>query len=137
MAPKQPWPFIEAQQIVDRVLRRDPAPDEIVFETGFGPSGLPHVGTFSEVARTDFVRRAFAELSDVPSRLITFSDDLDGLRKVPLNVPQREMLAGHLGRPLSSIPDPFGEQPSYSGYMNAKLEEFLAAFGFEHEFRSA
>jgi len=137
MGKKQPWPFIEAQQIVDRVLRRDPSPDEIVFETGFGPSGLPHVGTFGEVARTDFVRRAFAQLADVPSRLITFSDDLDGLRKVPLNVPNREMLAGHLGRPLSSIPDPFGEQDSYSGYMNAKLEAFLGAFGFDHEFRSA
>ncbi len=137
MGDARPWPFIEAAKIVDGLLRRDDAPAEIVFETGFGPSGLPHVGTFSEVARTTFVRRALAELSDVPTRLITFSDDMDGLRKVPLNVPQREMLAEHLGRPLSSIPDPFGEADSYAGTMNCKLERFLDAFGFEYEFRSA
>ncbi len=136
MAQARPWPYAEAQQIVDKVLQRDP-PAEIVLETGFGPSGLPHVGTFGEVARTTFVRRALATLTDVPIRLITFSDDMDGLRKVPLNVPRREMLEEHLGKPLSSIPDPFGEAESYSGYMNRKLEQFLDAFGFEHEFRSS
>ena len=136
MPKARPWPFVEAQKIVDTVLRRDP-PAEIILETGFGPSGLPHIGTFGEVARTTFVRRALAQLTDVPIRLITFSDDLDGLRKVPLNVPNREMLAEHLGRPLSSIPDPFGEEESYSAYMNRKLEKFLDAFGFEHEFRSS
>jgi lysyl-tRNA synthetase, class I len=137
MAGARPWPFVEAAKIVDGLLRSDDPPEEIVFETGFGPSGLPHVGTFGEVARTTFVRRALAELSDVPTRLITFSDDMDGLRKVPLNVPQREMLATHLGRPLSSIPDPFGEADSYSGFMNRKLQRFLDAFGFEYEFRSS
>jgi len=137
MGKGQPWPFVEAQKLLDTALRGDRAADEIVFETGFGPSGLPHVGTFGEVARTTFVRRALGSMSDVPTRLITFSDDMDGLRKVPLNVPRKEMLTEHLGRPLSSIPDPFGEADSYSGYMNAKLEQFLAAFGFEHEFRSS
>ena len=137
MGKGQPWPFVEARKLLDTTMRGNDAPDEIVFETGFGPSGLPHVGTFSEVARTTFVRRALASMSDVPTRLITFSDDMDGLRKVPLNVPRKEMLTEHLGRPLSSIPDPFGEARSYSGYMNGKLEQFLAAFGFEHEFRSS
>jgi len=136
MAQRRPWPFLEAQKVLDTVLRKDP-PDEVILETGFGPSGLPHVGTFGEVARTTFVRRALAELSDVPTRLIAFSDDMDGLRKVPLNVPNREMLEPHLGRPLSSIPDPFGETGSYSAYMNRKLEEFLAAFQFEVDFRSS
>jgi len=137
MGKGRPWPFVEAQKLLDSVLRGDDRPDEIVFETGFGPSGLPHVGTFGEVARTTFVRRALGSLSDVPTRLITFSDDMDGLRKVPLNVPRQDMLAEHLGRPLSAIPDPFDEAESYSAYMNDRLEQFLATFGFEHEFRSS
>ncbi len=136
MGKAQPWPFIEAQKLLDS-LKRVGDPEEIILETGFGPSGLPHVGTFSEVARTTFVRRALEQLTDIPTRLITFSDDMDGLRKVPLNVPQRDMLEPHLGRPLSAIPDPFEEEDSYSAYMNQKLETFLAAFGFEHDFRSS
>ena len=137
MGKARPWPFVEAQKVVDTLLKGDDPPAEIILETGFGPSGLPHVGTFGEVARTTFVRRALSTLTDVPTRLITFSDDMDGLRKVPLNVPNHDMLAEHLGRPLSSIPDPFGETDSYSAYMNRKLEQFLGAFGFEHEFRSS
>ncbi len=137
MGNARPWPFIEAEKLLQTLTRGGRDPEEIVFETGFGPSGLPHVGTFSEVARTTFIRRALARISAVPTRLITFSDDMDGLRKVPLNVPRREMLAEHLGRPLSSIPDPFEERDSYSDTMNARLEEFLAAFDFEHEFRSS
>src|SRR5262249_3981023 len=101
------WPFQEARKIVAR-LKKHPK-DEVVFETGYGPSGLPHIGTFGEVARTTMVRHAFRVLTDdkIKTRLIAFSDDMDGLRKVPENVPNREMMARHLGKPLSRVPDPF------------------------------
>ena len=105
------WPFEEARKIVAR-LKRKPK-DEVIFETGYGPSGLPHIGTFGEVARTTMVRHAFRVLTDdkVKTRLIAFSDDMDGLRKVPDNVPNKEMLAQHLGKPLTKVPDPFGTHP--------------------------
>jgi len=109
----------------------------VLFETGFGPSGLPHIGTFAEVARTTWVRQTFEHLTGQPTRLLAFSDDMDGLRKVPLNLPQPEMLARHLGKPLHAIPDPFGECASYSDYMNDKLKEFLDAYGFDYEFQSS
>jgi lysyl-tRNA synthetase class 1 len=109
----------------------------VLFETGFGPSGLPHIGTFAEVARTTWVRRAFAHLSGMPTRLLAFSDDMDGLRKVPLNLPRSEMLAQHLGKPLHAVPDPFGQCDSYSGYMNQKLREFLDTYGFDYDFQSS
>ena len=108
-----------------------------LFETGYGPSGLPHIGTFGEVARTTWVRRAFDLMSDVPSRLISFSDDMDGLRKVPGNVPNQEMLAAHLGQPLTSVPDPFGTHASYGAHNNARLRAFLDRFGFQYEFLSS
>jgi lysyl-tRNA synthetase, class I len=109
----------------------------VIFETGYGPSGLPHIGTFNEVARTTFVRQAYEELTGAPTRLIAFSDDMDGLRKVPDNVPNQEMLAHHLGEPLSRIPDPFETDESFAAHNNSMLRRFLDRFGFEYEFLSA
>ncbi len=129
------WPFEEARKLLKRVEAQ--GKDEVVFQTGYGPSGLPHIGTFGEVARTTMVRRAFEVLSDIPTRLICFSDDLDGMRKVPDNVPEREMLADHLHRPLTSVPDPFGTHESFGHHNNAMLRRFLDTFGFEYEFISA
>jgi lysyl-tRNA synthetase class 1 len=132
------WPFEEARKIVAR-LKRHPK-DEVVFETGYGPSGLPHIGTFGEVARTTMVRHAFRVLTDdkIRTRLIAFSDDMDALRKVPDNVPNREMMATHLGKPLSRIPDPFSsDHRSFAAANNARLRSFLDQFGFEYEFLSS
>ncbi len=109
----------------------------MLFETGYGPSGLPHIGTFGEVARTSWVRHAFHQLSDIPTKLFAFSDDMDGLRKVPDNLPNKEVIADHLGKPLTSIPDPFGTHPSFGEHNNARLKAFLDAFGFEYEFVSS
>ena len=109
----------------------------IVFECGYGPSGLPHIGTFNEVLRTTMVRNAFAALSDAPTRLIEFSDDMDGLRKVPDNVPNQAMLTEHLGKPLSRIPDPFEKFDSFAAHNNAMLRQFLDQFGFDYEFVSS
>jgi lysyl-tRNA synthetase class 1 len=109
----------------------------MLFETGYGPSGLPHIGTFGEVLRTSMVRRAFATLSDIPTRLFAFSDDMDGLRKVPENVPNKDMLTTHLGKPLTRIPDPFGKFESFGHHNNAMLRDFLDRFGFEYEFQSS
>jgi lysyl-tRNA synthetase class 1 len=131
------WPFEEAKKIVAR-LKRAPQ-DEVIFETGYGPSGLPHIGTFGEVARTTMVRHAFRVLTDdkVKTRLIAFSDDMDGLRKVPDNVPNKELLAQNLNQPLTRVPDPFGTHPSFGEHNNARLRAFLDAFGFEYEFMSS
>jgi lysyl-tRNA synthetase, class I len=132
------WPFEEARKILAR-LKRHPK-DEVIFETGYGPSGLPHIGTFGEVARTTMVRYAFRLLTDdkIKTRLIAFSDDMDGLRKVPDNVPNRDMMAAHLGKPLSRVPDPFSnEYPSFGAANNARLRAFLDQFGFEYEFLSS
>ena len=131
------WPFEEARKIVAR-LKKHPK-DEVIFETGYGPSGLPHIGTFGEVARTTMVRHAFRVLTDdkVKTRLIAFSDDMDGLRKVPDNVPNKEMLEKHLGKPLTKVPDPFGTHPSFGEHNNARLRAFLDHFGFEYEFMSS
>ncbi len=129
------WPFQEARTII---AQRQPAGDRpVLFETGFGPSGLPHIGTFAEVARTEWVRQAYGYLTGQPTRLLAFSDDMDGLRKVPLNVPQPQMLEQHLGKPLHVVPDPYGESTSYSAYMNAKLKAFLDAYGFDYAFQSS
>src|SRR5437588_2007648 len=132
------WPFEEARKIIARLKKK--SKDEVIFETGYGPSGLPHIGTFGEVARTSMVRHAFRVLTDdkVKTRLIAFSDDMDGLRKVPDNVPNREMMARHLGKPLSRIPDPFSnEHPSFGAANNARLRAFLDRFGFDYEFLSS
>ncbi|MBL8831349.1 MAG: lysine--tRNA ligase [Rhodospirillales bacterium] len=131
------WPFEEARRLVARTGEKTPAKGYVLFETGYGPSGLPHIGTFGEVARTTMVRKAFQMLSDVPTRLFAFSDDMDGLRKVPENVPNGEMLAKHIGKPLTSVPDPFGKFDSFGAHNNAMLREFLDRFGFEYEFKSS
>src|SRR5246500_515230 len=131
------WPFEQAKAIVAR-LKKKPK-DEVLFETGYGPSGLPHIGTFGEVARTTMVRHAFRVLTEdkIKTRLIAFSDDMDGLRKVPDNVPNKEMLEQHLGMPLTTVPDPFGTHPSFGAHNNARLRAFLDTFGFEYEFASS
>jgi lysyl-tRNA synthetase class 1 len=129
------WPFKEALKLQNRYVEPPAAP--VRFETGFGPSGLPHIGTFAEVARTSWVRQAFEFQTGWPSELIAFSDDMDGLRKVPLNMPQQEMLKENIGKPLCHIPDPFGECESYSGYMNQKLKQFLDGYGFDYRFQSS
>jgi lysyl-tRNA synthetase, class I len=131
------WPFEEARRILARYDGKMPAKGYILFETGYGPSGLPHIGTFGEVARTTMIRRAFEAISDIPTRLIVFSDDVDGMRKVPDNVPNPEMLREHLQRPLTAVPDPFGEYESFGHHNNAMLRRFLDTFGFEYEFISA
>ncbi|MBZ4688963.1 MAG: lysyl-tRNA synthetase, class [Cereibacter sp.] len=131
------WPFEEARRILKRYDGKMPEKGYVLFETGYGPSGLPHIGTFGEVARTTMIRRAFQEISDIPTRLICFSDDMDGMRKIPENVPQPEMLREHLQRPLTVVPDPFGEFESFGHHNNAMLRRFLDTFGFEYEFYSA
>jgi lysyl-tRNA synthetase, class I len=131
------WPFEEARKLVKRYEKAPPAKGHVLFETGYGPSGLPHIGTFGEVARTTMIRRAFELISDIPTRLICFSDDVDGMRKVPDNVPNPEMLREHLQRPLTSVPDPFGQHESFGHHNNAMLRRFLDTFGFEYEFISA
>ncbi|WP_447727870.1 lysine--tRNA ligase [Sphingomonas koreensis] len=135
------WPYEEARKLLKRYPDGKPAkdgqPSPVLFETGYGPSGLPHIGTFNEVLRTTMVRRAFETLSDTPTRLIAFSDDMDGLRKVPDNVPNKEMLAQYLGKPLTKVPDPFEKYESFAHHNNAKLREFLDRFGFDYEFVSS
>src|SRR5580765_7242766 len=131
------WPFEEAKKIVAR-LKKQPK-DEVIFETGYGPSGLPHIGTFGEVARTSMVRHAFRVLTGdkIKTRLIAFSDDMDGLRKVPDNIPNKELVARHLGKPLTRVPDPFGTHNSFAEHNNARLRAFLDQFGFDYEFMSS
>ena len=131
------WPYEEARKLLKRWPEGRPGGAAIVFETGYGPSGLPHIGTFTEVLRTTMVRQAFTALSDQPTRLIAFSDDMDGLRKVPDNVPNGAMLAQHLGMPLSQVPDPFGSNESFAAVNNARLRAFLDRYGFDYEFVSA
>jgi len=140
------WPFEEARKIAERIGGKTPAKGHVLFETGYGPSGLPHIGTFGEVVRTTMVRHAFQRLCpDIPTRLVAFSDDMDGLRKVPDNVPNRDMMARYVGdkvrsfgTPLTAIPDPFSnEYPSFGAHNNARLRRFLDQFGFEYEFMSS
>ena len=131
------WPFEEARRILKRFENGPPEKGYVLFETGYGPSGLPHIGTFGEVARTTMIRRAFEIISDIPTRLICFSDDLDGMRKVPDNVPNQELLVEHLQKPLTDVPDPFGTHDSFGAHNNAMLRRFLDTFGFEYEFQSA
>ncbi|MGI9408492.1 MAG: lysine--tRNA ligase [Hyphomicrobiaceae bacterium] len=135
------WPFEEARRLIKRLDRLADGKDKtVIFETGYGPSGLPHIGTFGEVARTSMVRHAFEVLTEGqrPTRLICFSDDMDGFRKVPGNVPNQEMLAQYLDQPLTSVPDPFSnEYESFAHHNNARLRRFLDQFGFDYEFYSA
>src|SRR6187399_3171833 len=131
------WPFEQAKAI-DARLKKSPK-DEVLFETGYGPSGLPHIGTFGEVARTSMVRHAFHVLTEdkIKTRLLAFSDDMDGFRKVPENVPNKEMLTKHLGKPLTAVPDPIEEGISFGAANNARLRAFLDHFGFDYEFASS
>ena len=131
------WPFEEARKLVARIERTGQR--EVLFETGYGPSGLPHIGTFGEVARTTMVRHAFRILTGdtIKTRLLAFSDDMDGLRKAPDNIPNRAMVAAHLGKPLTEVPDPFGEFESFGAHNNARLRRFLDRFGFDYEFASS
>ncbi len=135
------WPFEQAKQIVARLKKapKDELKDEVLFETGYGPSGLPHIGTFGEVARTTMVRHAFRVLTEdkIKTRLLAFSDDMDGLRKVPDNIPNKDMVAAHLGKPLTRVPDPFGTHASFGAHNNARLRAFLDTFGFDYEFASS
>lgn len=127
------WPFEEARKILSRKNNKG----YILFETGYGPSGLPHIGTFGEVLRTTYVRNALKQLSDIETKLFCFSDDMDGLRKVPTNIPNQEMISNYIDIPLTNIPDPFGCHESYGQHNNSKLREFLDSFGFDYEFKSA
>ena len=129
------WPFEEARKLAERMEKS--GKDTALFETGYGPSGLPHIGTFGEVARTTMVRHAYSVLTGADSRLVCFSDDMDGLRKVPDNVPNQELLARHLKKPLTQVPDPFGTHASFGAHNNARLQSFLDRFGFEYTFKSA
>lgn len=132
------WPFIEAEKILKRVGGKTPAKGYVLFETGYGPSGLPHIGTFGEVARTTMVRNAFKLLApEIPTKLFCVSDDMDGLRKVPDNLPNQDMIRANLDKPLTSVPDPFGTHESFGHHMNNRLREFLDTFNFEYEFKSA
>ncbi|WP_144753276.1 lysine--tRNA ligase [Bartonella saheliensis] len=138
-AQSRAWPFEEARKIIKR-YEKTGYPESVIFETGYGPSGLPHIGTFGEVVRTTMVRHAFHILTEnkVKTKLLCFSDDMDGLRKVPDNVPDREKMEHYLGQPLSRVPDPFGDDyPSFGAANNARLRAFLDRFGFDYEFASA
>ncbi|MBM9595288.1 lysine--tRNA ligase [Roseitranquillus sediminis] len=131
------WPFEEARRVLKRYEKAPPEKGYVLFETGYGPSGLPHIGTFGEVQRTTMVRRAFEIISDIPTKLLCFSDDMDGLRKVPTNVPNRERTAEDLHLPLTKVRDPFDEYESFGHHNNARLRAFLDSFGFEYEFASS
>lgn len=131
------WPFEEARKLAARLKGQVPTKGYVLFETGYGPSGLPHIGTFGEVARTTMVRRAFETLTGMPTKLFAFSDDMDGFRKVPTNLPNQDMLAEYLNKPLTQVPDPFGEYESFAHHNNARLRSFLDQFGFDYEFKSS
>ncbi|MEK9684026.1 MAG: lysine--tRNA ligase, partial [Rhodospirillaceae bacterium] len=131
------WPFEEARKLLSVSQGSNPGKGYVLFETGYGPSGLPHIGTFGEVVRTTMVRNAFSSISDIPTRLFAFSDDMDGMRKVPENVPNQDLLRRHLEKPLTAVPDPFGTHESFGHHNNARLCAFLDQFGFDYEFKSA
>ncbi len=137
------WPFEEARKVLHRLEKQGgfakSGKEAVIFETGYGPSGLPHIGTFGEVARTSMVRHAFGVLTggEIPTKLIAFSDDMDGLRKVPTNVPNAALLEGAIGLPLTQVPDPFGTHESFAHHNNARLRAFLDQFGFDYTFMSA
>ena len=131
------WPFEEARRVLKRYAKAPPEKGYVLFQTGYGPSGLPHIGTFGEVARTTMVRHAFEQLSDIPTKLICFSDDMDGLRKVPGNVPNQGQMQEDLNLPLTKVRDPFGTHEGFAQHNNARLCAFLDSFGFEYEFASA
>lgn len=132
------WPVVEAQRIYEKIGKKIPEKGFVLFETGYGPSGLPHIGTFGEVVRTCFVKFAFESLyPQIPTKLYCVSDDIDGMRKIPDNIPNKDLLTAHLKKPLTAVPDPFGTASSYGHNMNGRLRAFLDSFGFDYEFISA
>ena len=137
------WAFEEARTVLNRLKAinkgeiKASAKGYVLFETGYGPSGLPHIGTFGEVCRTTMVMHAFRALSDIPAKMLCFSDDMDGLRKVPENVPNKQILESSIGMPLTQVPDPFGTHASFGEHNNARLRDFLDRFGFDYEFMSS
>ena len=131
------WPFVEAKKILKDRKKYIDKKGKIILQTGYGPSGLPHIGTFGEVARTSMVVNALNQLTDIPKEIITFSDDMDGLRKIPDNVPNKDKLKEKLHQPLTSIPDPFGKYKSYGEHNNEMLKQFLDKFNFQYKFKSS
>ncbi|MDR3031124.1 MAG: lysine--tRNA ligase [Holosporales bacterium] len=132
------WPFEEAKKIISRLNNKEETrKDTVLLQTGYGPSGLPHIGTFGEVLRTTIVMNAFKLLTGISAKIFVFSDDMDGLRKVPTNVPNQEILQKNLEKPLTSVPDPFGKYESFAHHNNAMLRRFLDSFNFEYEFKSS
>lgn len=133
------WPFEEARKLLKKVQNKTPEKGYVLFETGYGPSGLPHIGTFGEVVRTCFVKFAFEKITngEIPAKLLCISDDMDALRKVPQNIPNQEIIKNYIGMPLTAIPDPFNTYSSYGHHMNARLQSFLDSFHFKYEFLSA
>ena len=131
------WPFVEARALLKKRKKLFDKKGYALFQTGYGPSGLPHIGTFGEVCRTTMVIQAFQKLTDIPVKLFTFSDDMDGLRKVPDNISNKEVLEQNLNKPLTSVPDPFGKYNSFGEHNNERLKSFLDQFGFHYEFKSS
>jgi len=131
------WPFVEAKKILKERKQSIEKKNKIVLQTGYGPSGLPHIGTFGEVARTTMVINALNYLTDIPKEIITFSDDMDGLRKVPDNIPNKNLLEKNLNKPLTKVPDPFNKFNSFGEHNNEMLKNFLNQFGFKYSFKSS
>ena len=131
------WPFVEAKRMLRERKSFIEKKGKITLQTGYGPSGLPHIGTFGEVARTSMMVNAINQLTDLPTEIITFSDDMDGLRKVPENVPQKEILEKNLHKPLTQVPDPFNKFGSFGEHNNEMLKKFLDSFNFNYNFKSS
>ncbi len=131
------WPFVEAKALLSKRKKLLEKKGYVLFQTGYGPSGLPHIGTFGEVCRTTMVIQAFKKISDIPVKLFTFSDDMDGLRKVPDNIVNKKVLEDNLHKPLTKVPDPFGKFNSFGEHNNQMLKSFLDKFGFHYEFKSS
>ena len=131
------WPFVEAKKMLRERKSFIDNKGKITLQTGYGPSGLPHIGTFGEVARTSMMVNALKQLTDLPAEIITFSDDMDGLRKVPDNVPNQELLNKNLHKPLTQVPDPFEKFASFGEHNNEMLKDFLNSFNFKYSFKSS
>ena len=131
------WPFVEAKKLLRERKTFIEKKGKIILQTGYGPSGLPHIGTFGEVARTSMMVNALNQLTDIPTEIITFSDDMDGLRKIPDNVPQKELLEKNLHKPLTQVPDPFNKFNSFGEHNNEMLKNFLDSFNFKYNFKSS
>ena len=131
------WPFVEARKLVKERRKIYEKKGKITLQTGYGPSGLPHIGTFAEVARTTMMVNAIKQIIDIPTEIITFSDDMDGLRKAPDNVPNKEILEKNLHKPLTSVPDPFEKFKSFGEHNNEMLKKFLNEFKFNYIFKSS